>query len=103
MKTALEAQNTRLIKWSQWSPNGMIRCGRAQYQECMKWMRDLGMDAKACLADSEKPHAIYGRVMHDEGGHLTEIRFYANTFLSDAELDVVAIMNPLDTLYVAHA
>lgn len=91
------------IKWSQWSPNeGMIRCGISDYKTIMGWIRNLGMDAKECLAAAEKPHAIYGRVMHDDTGRLSEIRLYCDTYLDDAELDVVATLNPLDTFYVAH-
>lgn len=101
-KTATEVQASREIKWSQWSPLGMMRCGRDEYRLCMDWMRTLGMDAKACLEDHDKDHAIYGKVMHDEAGCITEIRFYCNTYLTDEELDAVSRTCPLDTLYVAH-
>lgn len=91
------------IKWSQWSPSeGMIRCGRKDYKTVMEWMRELYADAKNCVEKQDKPHAISGRVMHDEEGHLIEIRMYCDTYLTDQELDVVATMNPMDTLWVAH-
>lgn len=91
------------VKWSQWSPTeGMIRCGRNDYKTVMKWMGELYADAKKCVQKQEKPHAISGRVMHDEGGHLIEIRMYCDAYLTDEELDVIAVMNPLDTLWVAH-
>ena len=91
------------LKWTQWDPDfGMTRCGIADYRTLMEWMRDLGMDAKACVQKSEKPHAFYGRAMHDAAGNLTEIRFYANTYMTDEELDETARHLSNDTLYVAH-
>ena len=98
----IDVQNSREFKWSQWGPSGMTRCGRAEYGKLMGWMAELGKDAKKCLAAQEKPHAIYGRKMHDDAGHITEIRFYCDTYLTDAELDVVAVANPNDTLFVVH-
>ena len=101
--TAQELQQTKEVKWSQWGPKeGMIRCGRTEYKTAMKWMQDLGKDAKECLKGQDKGHAIYGRKMHDDTGRITEIRFYCDTYLTDEELDVVARANPMDTLYVAH-
>lgn len=90
------------IKWSQWSPDGMVRCGRTDYKTIMGWMRELGMDAKKCVMRQEKPHAIYGKVMHDDTGILTEIRLYCDVYVDDKELETVAVCCPLDTLYVAH-
>lgn len=90
------------VKWSQWSPNGLVRCGRNEYKTIMGWMKELYADAKKCVEKQEKPHAISGRVMHDEDGHLTEIRLYCDAYLTDEELDVVSAMNPHDTLWVAH-
>ncbi|MBQ1789281.1 MAG: hypothetical protein II008_03815 [Oscillospiraceae bacterium] len=92
----------REIKWTQWSRNGMTRCGHRDYKTIMGWMRELGMDAKKCVRAQEKDHAIYGRVMHDDAGRISEIRFYCDTYLDDQELDTIARANPTDTLYVAH-
>lgn len=90
------------IKWSQWDRNGMTSCGQRDYKTCMNWMRELGMDAKKCVLQQEKDHAIYGRIMHDDAGHISEIRFYCDVYLDDNELDTIAIANPTDTLCVAH-
>lgn len=102
MKDIKEVQNSRIIKWSVWSPNGMISHGRARYEMIIGWLAELYKEAKECVMEQEKPHAIAGRVMHDEGGHITEIRMYCDTYLTDEELDTVAIMNAHDTLWVAH-
>lgn len=91
------------IKWSQWTPeSGMIRCGTAEYSKITKWLGELGLDAQAHVNKAEKPHAIYGRKMHDNEGRLTEIRLYCDTYLTDEELDTVATLNPMDILLVAH-
>ena len=90
------------IKWSQWAPEGMIRCGRAERKTITEWMQELGMEATKCLNGQEKAHALYGRSVHDKAGKTTEIRFYCDTYLTDEELDTVARENPRDTLYVAH-
>ena len=93
----------RKIKWSQWSPGeGMIRCGEADYRTLMTWMVELGRDAKKCLDAQEKSHAIYGRVLHDGDGLVTEFRFYCDTYCDDEELDEHARHNPYDTFYVVH-
>ena len=80
----------------------MIRHGEDEYETIMGWIRELGIGAKSCVMMSKKPHAIYGRKMHDEDGRITEIRLYVDTYLDDVELDIVAVMNPMDTFYVAH-
>lgn len=91
----------REIKWSQWS-DSMERCGRSDYETIMGWMKELGMDAKKCVKTSAAPHALYGRVMHDDEGRITEIRFYCEMYLDDEELDGLSKAHPNDTLYVAH-
>ena len=91
------------VKWTQWEPGyGMIRCGRKGYKELMQWMAEIGRDAMQCVKTADKPHAIYGRKMHDDTGRLVEVRFYCNTYLDDNELEAIARCNPMDTLYVAH-
>ncbi|MBQ3326190.1 MAG: hypothetical protein IJG86_00205 [Clostridia bacterium] len=95
-------QDEKIVRWSQWSPNGMIRCGEKTYGELMRIIQELGKEAKEAVKGQEKPHAVYGRKMHDYTGRLTEIRLYCDAYLDDAELDAVAIVNPLDTFYVAH-
>lgn len=91
------------IKWSQWSPNcGLIRCGRADLRELMRWMADLGRDAKQCLQKSDKSHALYGRKIYDGSDLVSEIRFYCDTYFTDDELDNVIMDNPHDVFYVAH-
>lgn len=90
------------VKWSQWSPNGMIRCGRNDFNKEMEWMVQLGRDAKQCVMKSDKQHAVYGRIMRDESDEIIEVRFYSDVYLDDNELDVVARHNPHDTMYVAH-
>lgn len=103
MKSAREAQDAKVIRWSQWSPiAGMIRCGEAPYRTIMNWMKDLERDAKKCLDAQDKPHAVYGRVMHDYEGRLSEIRLYSATYLTDEELEAVAFANVFDTFYVVH-
>lgn len=90
------------IKWTQWEPDyGMIRCGVKDYVTVTSWLRSMGLEAKRCLAEQEKPHAIYGRTIHEDGV-LSEIRLYCNTYLTDDELDKIARDNPGETLYVAH-
>lgn len=90
------------IKWSQWDTTGLIRCGFNDYKTLIKWTQELGHEAKECLMKQDKPHAIYARKMHDDSGRLTEIRMYCNAYLTDEELDTVAVLNPNDTLYVVH-
>ena len=90
------------IKWSQWSPTeGMVRCGQRDYQTLMTWMRNLGRDAKSCLARNELPHAVYGMTVH-EAGKLTEIRFYCDCYKTDDELDELARTHPHETIYAVH-
>lgn len=91
------------IKWSQWSPQyGMIRCGRASLHEIMKWMKDLGADAKKCLCEQEKPHAVYGRKIYNSNDEVEEVRFYCDTYMDDDEL-IEAVKNATrDVFYVAH-
>lgn len=91
------------VKWTQWSPElGMYRCGRANYDQLMRWMVDLGKDAAKCLREQDKPHAVYGRKIYDDQGEIVEIRFYSNTYLDDDELDERARACGHDLLYVAH-
>ena len=90
-----------LIKWTQWSPAGMIRCGEKELHELMKDLRELGMDAARCLKTQEKPHAIYGRKMY-ENGKLKEIRLYCDTYVTDEELEKIDREIAPDIMYVAH-
>ena len=91
------------IKWSQWTPeSGMIRCGRANYDQLMKWLTDLGRDAASCLREQDKPHAIYGLKIYDDQDQIVEIRFYANCYATDDELDEIAKLHPHDLIYAAH-
>lgn len=92
---------SRPVKWTQWNNNGMTRCGEKDYKTVMGWMGQLGLDAKRCVKNSDKPHALYGRTIH-ENGKLEEIRFYCNVYLSDDELDEISRKFPNETLYVAH-
>lgn len=92
----------KMIRWSQWGSMGMIRCGMQPLKTLMVWMTDLGLDAKKCVQQQEKPHAIYGRIIHDETEKVTEVRFYVNTYADDAELDSIIKNHPRDTLRVAH-
>lgn len=92
----------RAIKWTQWEQGGMIRCGIKDYRTIIKWVQELGHDAKECLHKQEKPHAIYARIMHDDDWKVTEIRLYCNAYLDDDELDRIAAGTPNDTLYVVH-
>lgn len=95
--------STAELKWSQWTPSeGMIRCGRADYQTIMKWMVDLGKEAKKCLSAQEKEHAIYGMKIYDENDNLAEVRFYANTYMNDDELAETTNKMPRNIFYVAH-
>lgn len=96
-------QDEEKFKWSQWSPDeGMIRCGIASYHQIMIMMQELGADAKRCVKKSDKPHAIYGMTVHDFMGRITEIRLFADNYVSDGELEAIAKGHPLNTLYVAH-
>ena len=94
--------NERVFKWSQWDKGGMIRCGEAKYKDIMKWMQELGLDAKKCLKGSDKNHAVYGRKIHDDTGRLIEVRLYCNGYVDDIELEAITRGQPLDTFYVAH-
>lgn len=90
-----------LIKWTQWSAAGMIRCGEKELHELMKDLRALGMNAARCLKTQEKPHAIYGRKMY-ENGKLKETRLYCDTYMTDEELEDIDRRTAPDILYVAH-
>lgn len=91
------------IKWSQWSPHaGMFRCGRASYDEIMKWMVELGKEAEKCLLSQEKDHAVYGMKMYDDADNLSEVRFYAETYMDDDELIEAVQKMPRNIFYVAH-
>ena len=79
----------------------MFRCGITDYKTAMKWMADLGKDAKECLSYNEKNHAVYGRIIRDKNG-VSEIRFYADTYMSDEELDKLSKETSPDILYVVH-
>ncbi len=102
VKSIEQVQNERECKWSQWGKEGMLRCGIKDYKTIIGWIRELGHDAKKCLMAQEKNHAIYAMVMHDDTGMITEIRLYFDAYLTDEELDVVAVANPGNTLYVVH-
>lgn len=93
---------TREIKWSQWTPNGMIRCGFRDYNTLMKWMREIGKDAKNCMKYHENQHAIYGRKIYNEEDELAEIRFYCDSYMTDKELDDFLMENPRDVIYMVH-
>lgn len=91
------------IKWTQWTPTeGLIRCGFNEYKTLMDWMRDLGHDAARCLERQEKPHAVYGRIIRNEAGEIDEIRFYADTYMTDEELDKISKDTSPDYLYAVH-
>lgn len=90
-----------LIKWTQWSSAGIIRCGEKELNELMKDLRELGLDAARCLKTQEKPHAVYGRKMY-ENGKLKEIRLYCDTYVTDEELEKIDREIVPDILYVAH-
>lgn len=91
------------IKWSQWdNSHGMIRCGHRDMKTLMKWMKEMGADARKCLANQDKAHAIYGRKMYDEYDNVSEIRFYCNVYVDDKELEELANDCGSDLLYVAH-
>ena len=92
----------KLIKWSQWGSAGMIRCGSQPLKTLMTWMRELGLDAKMCVMQQEKPHAVYGMVIHDETEKVTEVRFYVNTYVDDSELDRIVKAHPHNTIRIAH-
>ena len=90
-----------LIKWTQWSPAGMIRCGEKELNELMKELRELGRDAARCLKTQEKPHAIYGMKMY-ENGKLKEIRMYCDTYVTDDDLKRIDRFVAPNILYVVH-
>ena len=93
----------RDIKWTQWSPQlGMIRCGSQPLKNLMEWLKELGMDAKKSVMRQEKPHAIYGRIIHDENEKVSEVRFYVDTYVDDDELYKISKSCPRDLLRVAH-
>lgn len=93
----------REIKWSQWDKEwGMTRFGERDLKTLMQWMKELGSDAKKCLASQDKAHAIYGRKMYDENDNVIEIRFYSNTFIDDKELEEISKDCARDILYVVH-
>ena len=92
----------RVLKWTQWGRSGLFRCGRAGYKTITGWLKQLGLDAAKELQKQEKPHALYGRTIHDDSGKLSEIRLYCNIYLDDNELDKLAHDHPHETLYVAH-
>lgn len=94
--------NEREFKWSQWGPEGMICCGIAKYKEIMKWIQNLGLEAKKCLACSDKNHAVYGMKIHDDIGRITEIRLYCEAYVDDIELEAITRGQPMNTFYVAH-
>lgn len=91
------------MKWTQWDGEfGMIRCGFKDQKTLMQWMRELGAEAKKCLAAQDKPHAVYGRKIYDNDGNLEEIRFYCNTYMDDKELEGASRSCPRDVIYAAH-
>ena len=91
------------IKWSQWSEAfGMMRCGYTDYKTAMRWMTNLGKEAKEALKKSDKAHAVYGRKMYNEDDELIEIRYYCGTYMDDDELDKTSRKIGHDLLYVAH-
>lgn len=94
-------QDEKIVMWSQWRPEGMVGQGEMAYGELKKRMRDLGELAKDAIKEQEKPVAVYGRVIHDDTGRLTEVRLYFDTYITEAELDALKITLPRDRFYVA--
>ena len=91
-----------LIKWSQWSSAGMLRCGHAEMSKLMQWMRELGLEAKKCVKTQEKPHAVYGRKIYNKNDSVVEVRFYCEVYMTDEELEELICKEPQNVFYVAH-
>lgn len=94
-------QDEKVVKWTQWSTSGMIGHGQKKYGELMEIMSELGKGAAEAVREQEKPVAVYGRLIHDDTGRLTEVRLYLNTYITEAELDALKITLPRDRFYVA--
>lgn len=94
-------QDEKVVRWSQWSPAGMVGRGEMAYVELKKIMNELGKGAAEAVKEQEKPVAVYGRVIHDDTGRLTEVRLYLDTYITEAELDALKITLPMDRFYVA--
>lgn len=94
-------QDEKVVRWSQWSPAGMICRGEMAYGELKKRMRELGEAANDAVREQEKPVAVYGMVIHDDTGRLTEVRLYFDTYITEAELDALKITLPMDRFYFA--
>lgn len=94
-------QDEKVVRWSQWSPSGMTGHGQKKYGELKKIMNELGKGTAEAVKEQEKPVAVYGRVIHDETGRLTEVRLYLDTYITEAELDALKITLPMDRFYVA--
>lgn len=80
----------------------MVRCGFNDYNTLLKWMTDLGRDAKKCLFNQAKNHAVYGRKIYSGNNELSEIRLYCDVYMTDEELDNAIMDNPHDVFYVMH-
>lgn len=90
------------IKWEQWSPSGLVRCGFKDLKTLKTWLTEIGKDAKRCVRTHEKAHAVYGRMIYDEQDNPVEMRFYMDTYMTDEELGKTVMDNPRDVFYVAH-
>lgn len=90
------------IRWSQWSQNGMVRCGVKDIKTLMEWMREIGKDAKNYQKYHTESHAVYGRKIYGEDGELAEVRFYQDVYMNDDELGETVMKNPHDVFYVVH-
>lgn len=90
------------IRWTQWSNDEMIRCGRSDYFALMNKMKENGIVAKACLANENKNHAIYGQEIHDNFDEIMEIRFYCELYMDDKELDSFIKRNKNNIIYAIH-
>ena len=91
------------MKWEQYDKGKLIRCGEAPFPQIMAWMRELGKEAKEHVKTSKNPHALYGRIKHDEDGRIIGVRYYCDSYCVDDEiLDELADEEPLCFFYVAH-
>ena len=96
------------IKWSQWDSNGLYRCGFADYNTIMGWVRDLGKDAKKCIDNgdllgiNDNAGALYGRVCCTDSGEITEVRLYCEAYVDEDQMKLFVSDSPNDIFYVAY-
>ena len=64
-----------LVKWSQWTGEGMVNFGQMPVRDIAKYLQAFEMDAKEVLEKTGADHVLYG-VKQYENGTLTEVRFY---------------------------